>query len=519
MTAKGVIAAGHAETVNAAAAILQDGGNAFDAVVAATCAACAVEPVLSSLGGGGFLLARPAAGEPALYDFFSQTPKARLPETEADFYPIIADFGTATQEFHIGMGSIAVPGTVRGLFRVHRDLCTMPMTRLVEPARALARDGFTVNRLQAYLFKVVGPIYMASRASRDIFESRAAAGQLMGEGETMRNPGLADTLEALARDGEDLFYRGDIAARIAADCRAGGGSLAVGDLEDYQAVRRRPLAVGHGGARLHTNPPPSTGGILIAFALGLLRDRDLTAERFGAFRHLAALTRVMDSTNRARIESRLHQDGEADGERLLLDPTFLETYRREILDRPKAARGTTHVSVIDRAGNAAALTLSNGEGCGYVVPGTGIMLNNMLGEEDINPLGFHRWPTDTRIASMMAPSLAVEGDGSITALGSGGSNRIRTAILQVLINMLDFKMPAAAAVEAPRLHFENGLLSIEPGFDDQTVERLAADFDKIDKWDGLNLFFGGVHVARLDGLTGRFTGGGDPRRGGEARVV
>jgi gamma-glutamyltranspeptidase/glutathione hydrolase len=163
--------------------------------------------------------------------------------------------------------------------------------------------------------------------------------------------------------------------------------------------------------------------------------------------------------------------------------------------------------------------LSNGEGCGYVVPGTGIMLNNMLGEEDINPLGFHRWPTDTRIASMMAPSLAVEGDGSITALGSGGSNRIRTAILQVLINMLDFKMPAAAAVEAPRLHFENGLLSIEPGFDDQTVERLAADFDKIDKWDGLNLFFGGVHVARLDGLTGRFTGGGDPRRGGEARVV
>ena len=139
MTSKGAIAAGHPETARAAAAILAEGGNAFDAVLAGLCAACVAEPVLISLGGGGFLLARRAGGEAVLYDFFAQTPKVRRAEAEVDFFPIVADFGTAQQEFHIGMGSIAVPGTVKGLFRVHRDLGSMPMARIVEPAAALAR--------------------------------------------------------------------------------------------------------------------------------------------------------------------------------------------------------------------------------------------------------------------------------------------------------------------------------------------------------------------------------------------
>lgn len=525
MTAKGVIAAGHPETVNAAAAVLDEGGNAFDAALAAVFAACVVEPVLSSLGGGGFLLARPVAGgagrrpaEPVLYDFFTETPIRRLPENESDFHPILADFGPTTQEFHIGLGAIATPGTVKGLFQAHGDLCAMPMARLVEPAVGLARRGFAVNRLQAYLFRVVGPIYMASAASREIFESHAAPGELRREGETMRNPALADTLDALAREGDSLFYAGEIAARIAADCRAGGGSLGRDDLANYRAVRRRPLTVGYGGARLFTNPPPSTGGILIAFALELLKGRNLKDETFGSFRHLSTLAGVMELTNKARVESRLNEEGAAAASRLL-DPGFLDAYRREVLGRPAAVRGTTHISVIDRAGNAAALTLSNGEGSGYIAPGTGVMLNNMLGEEDINPRGFHRWPTNTRMASMMAPSLVVADDGGLTALGSGGSNRIRTAILQVLVDMLDFGMTAADAVAAPRLHVEGGLLSVEPGFDGGIVERLAAGFPEVRLWEELNLFFGGVHAARLEGGSGRFSGGGDPRRGGEARVV
>ena len=268
MTTKGVIAAGHPETVKAAAAVLDEGGNAFDAVLAAIFASCVVEPVLSSLGGGGFLLARPAekgSPDPVVYDFFIQTPKRRA--ADPDFFPIVADFGTVTQEFHIGMASMATPGTARGLFRVHRELCTLPMTRLVEPAVALARKGFTVNRLLAYLFQVVGPIYMSNTASRAIFASAEDPEDLKREGETMTNPDFADTLEALAREGEALFYRGDIAARIADDCKAGGGALARSDFEDYRVEKRLPLTVDYRGARLYTNPPPSTGGILVAFAL------------------------------------------------------------------------------------------------------------------------------------------------------------------------------------------------------------------------------------------------------------
>ncbi|MCH7555638.1 MAG: gamma-glutamyltransferase, partial [Proteobacteria bacterium] len=258
---------------------------------------------------------------------------------DPDFFPIVADFGTVTQEFHIGMASMATPGTASGLFRVHEELCTLPMTRLIEPAVALARKGFTVNRLQAYLFQVVGPIYMSSAASRAIFASADDAQDLKREGETMTNPDFADTLEALAREGEALFYRGDIAASIAGDCKAGGGALARSDFESYRVEKRRPLTVDYRGARLYTNPPPSTGGILVAFALELLKKTDVKGLGFGSLGLLQRLARVMELTNRARVESGLGEldEGAAD---TLLEPGFLAAYRAEILGRPRAERGT-----------------------------------------------------------------------------------------------------------------------------------------------------------------------------------
>ena len=225
----------------------------------------------------------------------------------------------------------------------------------------------------------------------------------------------------------------------------------------------------------------------------------------------------MELTNKARIESVIHETTGS-----LLDPDFLAIYKSEILDKPQVHRGTTHVSIIDAAGNAASLTVSNGEGAGYIAPGTGIMLNNMLGEEDINPAGFHHWPEDTRICSMMAPSLAVEPGGGLIVFGSGGSNRLRTAILQVAVNLLDFAMSVEDAVNAPRVHFEGGLLNIENGFDDEVTARLVADFAETKCWNERNLFFGGVHVARLKRSPGGgkvFDGAGDPRRGGTVEIV
>ncbi|MBT4932216.1 MAG: gamma-glutamyltransferase [Rhodospirillaceae bacterium] len=514
MTSKGVIAAGHEATAKAGQVVLKEGGNAFDAVLAALCTACVAEPVLASLGGGGFLLAHPCGGKPLLYDFFAQTPRHRDTGGEIDFFPIIADFGQAEQEFHIGMGTLATPGVVKGLFEVHKDLGKMPIAKIVEPAIELAKGGVRINRLQAYISTVVEKIYISNETCLNAYGSPNQPGELAREGDTLAFPDFADTLDSLAREGEDLFYRGEIAAALATDSAQGGGYLRRDDMECYQLERRQPLELSYADARILTNPPPSTGGILIAFALALLGEDAFRNEKFGSQHHLQKLISAMMLTNEARIESNLHQNlgqGAAD---TLLDPGFLESYRKRILGRPKAHRGTTQISVIDNAGNAASLTLSNGEGSAYIVPDTGIMMNNMLGEEDINPHGFNQWPEDIRMCSMMTPSLIEGRNGEITALGSGGSNRIRTAILQVIINLIDFRMPLCEAIESPRLHFEKGLLSVEDGFDEAELASLQGQVSNVKAWGERNMFFGGVHAAHYEPVAGHLEGAGDPRRGG-----
>jgi gamma-glutamyltranspeptidase/glutathione hydrolase len=505
---QGTIAAGHPATAQAAAIVLGEGGNAFDAALAAVLAAAVAEPVLTSLGGGGFLLARPADAPPRLFDFFVQTPRRRRPPEGCEFYPIVADFGPVTQEFHIGIGATATPGTVAGVFAVHRALGRMPLARIVEPALALARDGVRVNRLQAYIFSVVQAIYLSQDPSRALFGSRSTPDSLLTEGETFTLPDYADALDALVHEGEALFYRGAIAERILDLSAERGGHLGADDLAGYKVLMREPLAVDFAGARLFTNPPPSTGGILIGFALGLLRDADLGGMGFGSADYLATLARAMQLTNKARLDS-----GQ-DADTALLDAGFVARYRAEVMGQPATARGTTHISVIDAAGNAAGVSLSNGEGCGHLIPGTGVMLNNVLGEEDLNPGGFHRWPTDRRMASMMAPTLVLWPDGGEAIMGSGGSNRIRTAILQVILDLLALEMDVKAAVEAPRIHHEGDLLNLEPGFPAAAIAALADAFPNCKQWHERNLFFGGVHCAAK--RDGGFAGAGDPRRGGVA---
>ena len=519
MKTKGAIAAGHPETANAARVILEEGGNAFDAALAAMCVACVAEPVLASLGGGGFLLARPVDGEIDVFDFFTHTPRHRRPEEEVEFSPILADFGTATQEFHIGKGSMATPGTVKGLFEAHRALASMPMSGIVEPAVCLARRGIAINRLQAYILGVVGRIYVSNAECRALFGGADENDRPMGEGGELRMPEFADTLEALAGEGEDLFYRGEVAGRIAEDCRTGGGLLTMDDLARYRVERRRPLTIDALGARLYTNPPPSSGGILIAFALELLREEDPRSLGFGSAAYVKMLAGAMAMTNKARLESRLHEHDAAGAADAFLDPDLLAAYRKEVRGHPAAPRGTTHISVIDAGGNAASLSLSNGEGSAYIAPGTGIMLNNMLGEADINVGGFHRWPEDARMSSMMAPSMIVGAAGDMVAMGSGGSNRIRTALLQVMLNLLAFAMPLDRAVESPRVHFEDGLLSIEGEFGEAECAALALAFPDAEVWAERNMFFGGVHAVRFEPATGRFDGAGDPRRGGVAVIA
>ena len=511
----GVVAAGHPATVQAAEAVLREGGNAFDAVVAAHFAACVAEPVLCSLAGGGFLLAHANGAKPLVYDFFAQTPQQQRATTEIDFYPILADFGTAQQEFHIGLGAVATPGNVRGLFEIHRDLCSMPMTRLVEPAIQLAREGIQLNDFQAYIFSIIEPIYLATPASRHIFADPDNPRKIIGASKLLQQHDQADFLEALAREGEDLFYRGEIAAAVSHLSHKGGGHLSRNDFESYRVKKREPLSLPYRDAQVFINPPPSSGGLLIAFALDLLAQVNMRDYPFGSSAYLQLLCSTMALTNHARSATHLDETVHPDATQLL-NPAFLQQYREQISGRARSFQGTTHISVIDAKGNIASMTVSNGEGSGHIIPHTGVMLNNMLGEEDINPCGFHRWPLDQRMTSMMAPAIVLFKNGRQVAIGSGGSNRIRSAILQVLLNLIDYRMPVEAAVNAPRIHLEGELLSIENGFKPNELIDIMLEYPQHTVWPAQNLFFGGAHTVMSD--AGNFYATGDLRRGGAAAI-
>ena len=512
----GAVACGHPETGKAAELILTEGGNAFDAIIAAFMTSCVVEPVLASLGGGGFLLAHTDDQRDIIYDFFVQTPQVPLPKDELDFYPIHADFGTTTQEFHIGRASIATPGAVKGIFKIHQDLGSMPMSELVQPAIAAARDGVRVSSFQASILNIIAPILTASIESKRHYQSSWHSSSLITSGELFRQSHVADFLEALARAGSDLFYKGEIAQSISKLCVHGGGQLTQQDLADYQVVLRKPVSMSYQQHRVLTNPAPSCGGTLIAFALSMLEHANIGQYEFGSSRHLQLLAEAMKLTNEARFEAHSSSSEEAALQHLL-DENLLNTYLEKIVGNVRSLRGTTHMSVMDSKGNVAGLTASNGEGCGHMIPDTGVMLNNMLGEEDLNSDGFYQWPVNRRMTSMMAPTLVISPQGKKISLGSGGSNRLRTAILQVLVNIIDFDKSLHDAVNRPRIHFENELLSIEPGFDADALLPLCKQFKNYKLWQQQNLFFGGVHT--VSGHNGNFDGAGDRRRDGVAFVV
>ncbi len=512
----GAIAAGHPDTAAAAELILREGGNAFDAVVAAQLTAFVAEPVLTSPGGGGFLLAEKEDGMQTVYDFFVQTPLQKQPVSRVQFAPITADFGEARQEFHIGAGSVAAPGMVKGLFAIQRDLGTMPMTKLAEYAIALAKKGMTVNAFQSQIFDIIEPIYRSTDETLRIFGSRREPGRLIREGEILKLPELASFLEELAADGEELFYRGEIARTVVELCSELGGHLTEEDFHSYRVVKRNPLLLGFRKSRVSINPPPSSGGVLIAFALKLMEEMNSGDLQFGSVQHLALLASIQDMTHKAKLDAFVNSPYDNPAERLL-DPGMLVDYKREIAGRMASFRGTTQISVADRHGNLASLTSSNGEGSGVMIPGTGVMLNNMLGEEDLNPGGFHNWQAGQRMTSMMAPAILKLPDGTRAALGSGGSNRIRSAMMQVLMNLAEFGLDPEVAVSSPRIHCEEGLLNIEAGFENRVVEKLARHYPDHKTWKEKNLFFGGVHVVS-HGPNG-YAGAGDERRGGVAGIV
>jgi gamma-glutamyltranspeptidase/glutathione hydrolase len=498
---RGVVATGHPRVSEAAAAILRDGGNAFDAALAAGFAAAVAEPMFTSLGGGGFMLARSARGQALVYDFFVDTPGRGLPgeQLEPHFLPITVHFPASDQIFNIGMGSVAVPGALAGFLHVHERLGRLALARVVAPATQMAREGVVLNEAQAYALALLTPINRLTPDARAIF---APDDRTPRPGDRHANGDLAAFLEALPETGAESLYGGALAQRIAEDMRGSGGLLTREDLAGYRVVERAPLDLAYRGRRVLANPPPALGGSLCGFMLQVLEEAAPRPPDWGSPAHLRVLSAVMQEVESMRERT----------------PALEAAQPPEVIaacgDRVRrSSGGTTHISVNDAEGNAASMTLSNGEGSGYVAPGTGIMLNNMLGEDDLHPEGFHASPAGLRVASMMSPSIVLDGDRVELIVGSGGSKRIRTALAQVIAAVIDHDMSVRAAVEAPRLHWDGACIQAEPGFAEEALASLESSW-RVNRWSERNLYFGGVQA-----VDPRGEGAGDPRRGGHALVV
>lgn len=356
-----------------------------------------------------------------------------------------------------------------------------------------------LNAQQAYFHRILTPILTLTEEGRAIY---APAGTVLGEGERVVMKEMADTMEYLAVNGLERFYDGEIAERIVKGFGA-EGLITREDLQSYETRVRKPLEVSYRGRRIFLNPPPSSsGGALVAFSLKLLERYDVDGMGHNSAEYLKLLYEVMRVTDLARTESfddRVFEEGIA--EEFLSDlstdryhPMIHEFAPERGVREGPATGNTTHISVADEEGNAASVTTSNGEGCGFMIPGMGVMLNNMLGEEDINPHGFHALPAGTRMSSMMAPTIVMRGERPEVVLGSGGSNRIRSAILQVIVNLLDHGLSVTDAVNEPRVHWDRTLFQAEKDVEAAALALVEQSGVPVNRWLDRNMYFGGVHT-------------------------
>ena len=500
VNSRGVVAAGHPLTAEAGAEVLRAGGNAVDAAVAATIASFPLESALTGLGAGGFMMLKRPGEEAVLIDFFVAAPGMGGRERSQELLPAEVRFDeNTTQVFNFGAASCGVPGTAAGLALAAERYGSMPISDLTAAGIRWAREGAPLNQQQAYVLSILEPIYTALPEARALF---APEGHILREGELFRDPDLADALERFGDEGPDSIYAGETAAAINEYVGVRGGILGTEDLAAYEAICRKPVEVRFGDYRILTNPPPSSGGILIGLCLAMLEGLDSTGTR--------DLVRAMGEANGRRgadFVAGLEREG-------FVEEFLSEEALERALGGDDRLGSTTHLSAMDSDGVCASVTCSNGTGSGLVVPGTGVHLNNMLGEEDLNPLGFHMSTPGSRVTSMMSPTIVLKGDEVVAGLGSAGSNRIRSAVLQTTVNLLAKGMGPQEAVDAARIHLEAGVLQAEPGADEGALAALEAEGRKVFRWPEKNLYFGGVQVVTRDPATASLGGGGDPRRGG-----
>jgi len=488
MARRAAVAAGSKASAAAAVDVLRRGGNAVDAAVAAGFAGAVAEPGMTSLGGGGFLLVRTPDGHEQLLDFFVDAPGRGLPADERTphFTPVVVEFAGAEQVFHAGWGSVAVPGCLAGYLTAHRAFGRLPLTDVVAPAVGYAHHGVELSGNQAAVLGLLAGIVTLTETGRRLF---APHGSLARAGDLISNPALGDFMTQVGAGTVTGFEAATVAGPLVDAMTEHHGLLTDADLVAYEPIVREPLLLQYRGARVATNPLPSSGGAIVTDALAALAAHD-------------------PSTGSARDVRRLLE--------ALAGAT--ERHKRQAAAAvPQAQRGTTHVSVVDADGLMVSMTTSNGSCSGVFAPGTGVQLNNVMGEDDLHPAGFHSVPPGTRIGSMMAPSIVDRADGMVVALGSGGSERIRSALLQVIVHLVDQGVDVESAIEAPRVHWDGRQVQVEPGWAADCLLAMA-DWGPTNQWTRRDLYFGGAQAVALD-AAGAVSAYGDPRRGGVGVVV
>ena len=514
---RGAVAAGHPLTAEAGAEVLAAGGNAVDACIAAAFVSWVTESTLTGPGAGGFMLVYRASDRTTrVLDHFVTVPGIGLKGEVREMEPVdVAYAPESTQVFRIGAATCAVPGAVAGLGEAHRRFASLPWPVLLEPAIRHAREGVALTETQAYLHAILDLILRHTPEGARIY---SAGGKRLEEGDRLVMSDLASTLEELAERGADDFYRGAIARKLSAHLSEEGGALTAQDLADYRVVQRRPVRAPFFGHEFESNPPPSTGGALIGFGIGLLDRLGIDGEP-GSAEAIAQLAEIMREQESARSHagfgSSLHRGGLV---RKLYAAASLRAAAQRLRSRlPETVSGTTHISVVDGRGDAASLTASTGSGSGIIVPGTGIQLNNMLGEFDLMATGRVPRP-GIRFTSGMAPSLVLRDGKPRLVVGSAGSLRLRGAIFQIVVNVVGHGLGVEEAIGRPRVHLDGDRLHCEGGTDPAEIERLAAWGYDVIRWRSRNLFFGGASGVEFR-PDGTLAAAGDPRRGGHGIVV
>ena len=498
----GAISTGSQESLDSAKYILKEGGNAFDAAIAAVFSSMTSEFALTSAGGGGTLLGIKDNNNPILYDFFVDCPL--ITNKKVDFKKIAVDFGTTQQSFYVGKGSVAIPGNIAGLLKAHFENGVLPLSTILEPAIHLAKNGTKLSSYQAYINSLVKPILLLTDDGKKLFTKN---NEFLKEGDNFKNKQFADFLMQIGRYGSDFFYNG-VCAELINNSFSENGYLTKENLSNYAVKKRIPINFKIGDYQAFTNPAPSYGGTLTAFLFNLLTQ----SKKLNDTLEITDLIKAMEITSIARNTFTTNPLDENEISNILNDDIFNNYLKcftsNDYIKNKKILSGfgsTTHVSVLDVEGNAVSITTTNGEGSGHFISEYGIMMNNMLGEKDLNPFGFHKWDTIRRLPSMISPIIINKNNKPEMILGSGGSNRIRSANIQVIINYLIKKMSLKDAIEHSRIHLEGNNLYYEP--DCKFPKNTDLLHIKKIPFENKSLFFGGVNsVTTREAI-------GDKRRG------